>query len=791
MVGAMDPLDIKLWRDLGRMRWQALAIILVIASGCATFVMARCTLESLKEAQANYYLRFRFADVFAHAKRAPQTLEAQIAEIPGVARVQTRVVANVKMDFEGLSEPATAKLVSVPDLEPPDINQLHLRSGRYLEYGRPGEALVSEGFAKARHLVPGDKVRVVMNGRSRALTIVGVALSPEYIYQIREGDVLPDDRRYAVFWMGRSELAAAFDLQGAFNDVACTLMPGATESDVIRRIDILMEPYGGLGAIGRADQTSHKFVTNEMQELRGMALVVPTIFLGISSFLLNLVVSRLIGLQREQIATLKAFGYSSVEVGWHYVKLVLLLVFIGFFLGTVVGAYFGHRVTSFYANFFHFPTFQFVLAPSVLLTCFVITAGAAMGGTVVGILGSVTTPPAEAMRPEPPTTFRPTFLERMGLGGVLSEAERMVLRRLERHPFRSFVTCLGVALSASVIILGSFMRNAIDYAMHAQYDVANKEDLTVLFIEPTSAQSIHDFERIDGVRLVEPFRSVAVRLENGPRSRRLGIQGLAPNAELHRLMDIHCRPIHLPENGIVLSEKLGESLGLKIGDTVTVAVLEGERPRRELRVVDLVADFAGTAAYMRKDAVNRFMLEGDVVSGAFLAMQQPSKSVLRELNEAPRVGTVVVKGAAIRTFREIIAENVLRIRAFIVGFASVISVGVVFNSARIALAERSRELATLRILGFTKSEVSFILLGELWILTLVGIPLGLVMGYELAAFLIRYSYDTELFRIPLVIERSTYAFAACVTLVATLGSSMFITWLIDQLDLVAVLKSKE
>jgi putative ABC transport system permease protein len=788
----MDPFNRKLWRDLWLMRGQALAVILVIGAGVATYVMARCALESLKRAQATYYERYRFADVFAHAKRAPQTLEARIAEIPGVAQVQTRVVATVKVDVAGLTEPATAKLVSVPNQAMPLLNQLHLRKGRYIEAGRPGEVMISEGFAGAHGLVPGDSIRAIINGRLRQLTIVGVALSPEYIYQIREGDILPDDRRFGVFWMGQTELAAAFDLQGAFNDVACTLMPGAMEADVLRRLDQLTAPYGGLGAIGRADQSSHKFVTNELQELRGMALVVPTIFLGISAFLLNIVVSRLISMQREQIAALKAFGYTRQEIGWHYVKLVLLFVVLGVVLGTAVGSYFGQRVTRLYAQFFHFAVFKFYLDPAVLLSALGVSSVAAVLGTLTAVWRAVSLPPAAAMRPETPTQFGPALVERLGFDRYLSEPVKMVLRQLERRPFKASLTCLGIALAVAVLILGSFMLDAIDYAIHAQYFVALREDINVIFSEPSSSRTLHEIEKFPGVRLCEPFRAISTRLRHGQFMRRVEVLGLQPEAELHRLMDVDCQPVALPAQGLVLSAKLGEVLGVRIGDSVRVEVLEGERPEVDLPVVELVSDFAGTAAYMQLDAVNRLMREGDVVSGAFVAADPGAQdSLYRELKNAPRVASVLIKGSAIQSFRETVAENLLRMRSFIIIFASVIAVGVVFNSARISLAERSRELATLRVVGFTRAEVSFLLLGELALLTALAIPLGLILGYGLAAFLIYFSYDTELFRMPLVVDRSTYGFSALVTIAAAVGSALVVRRMIDRLDLIAVLKSKE
>lgn len=523
-----------------------------------------------------------------------------------------------------------------------------------------------------------------------------------------------------------------------------------------------------------------------------MALVVPTIFLGISAFLLNMVVSRLIAMQREQIAALKAFGYTRYEIGWHYAKLVLLFVVLGLLLGTVVGAYFGQRVTGFYGRFFHFAVFRFSLDPRVVLSAFAVSASAAILGTATAVWRAVALPPAVAMRPEPPTIFGPTAAERLGLSRFLSEPAKMILRQLERHPIKAALTCLGIALAIAALILGSFMLDAIDYAIHAQYYVAMREDLNVLFVEPSSSKALHAVERLPGVRLCEPFRAVSARLRQGHLSRRVDVLGLLPDSELHRLMDVHSHRVPLPPEGLVLSEKLGEVLHLNVGDTVHVETLEGERPAVDLPVVGLVTDFAGTAVYMRRDALNRLMHEGDVVSGTFVAADADQLDKLySKLKESPRVGSVSIKGAAIRSFRDTVAENLLRMRSFVILFASVIAVGVVFNSARISLAERSRELATLRVIGFTRAEISLLLLGELALLTILAIPVGMVLGYALAAFVIQFSYDTELFRMPLVIDRSTYGFAVVVTLAGGLGSALAVRRMLDRLDLVAVLKSKE
>jgi putative ABC transport system permease protein len=789
----MTALNRKLVRDLWQMKGQAVAICLVIACGVATFVMSLCTLSSLRRAQEAYYERYRFAQVFAHLKRAPDALAARIAEIPGVWRVQTRVVEHVTLDVPGLPEPATGRLVSIPDRPGrADLNDRHLRSGRHVEPGRDGEVLVSEGFAQAHRLAPGDSLRAVLNGRLQRLRIVGVALSPEYIYQLREGDLLPDDRRFGVFWMGHAQMAAAFDMLGAFNDVSLTLAPGASEPEVIRRLDRLLAPHGGLGAFGRDDQPSHKFVSNELKELRGMALVVPTIFLLVSAFLLHVVVSRLVQTQREQIAALKAFGYTRYEVGRHYLGMVLLIVLAGVALGTAVGARLGRGVTEMYTRFFRFPVFAFDLDPGVVALALLVSCAVAVAGTLGAVYLAVRLPPAEAMRPEPPARFGPTALERVGLGGLLSPAARMVLRHLERQPVRALLSALGIALAVAVLILGNFMVDALDYVMESQFEVAQRQDVTVGFAEPTSPRVLAELAHLPGVRACEPLRGVPARIRSGHRSRRLGIQGLRPDARLYRVMDIDRRAVRLPPGGVVVSAKLAEVLGVGVGDRVTVEVLEGRRPVLRVPVTGLVKDFAGVSAYMDLGAVHRLMEEGELVTGAFLAADGAGLDKLfTRLKDTPRAASVSLKGATLMSFRQTVAENLLRMRLFNVAFAAVIAFGVVYNGARIALSERARELATLRVMGFYRSEISLVLLGELAVVTLAAVPLGLLLGRALGGMVIWVAYDTELFRIPLIIGRSTYAFAAAVTVAAAFVSALAVRRLLDRLDLVAVLKSKE
>jgi len=773
------------------MKGQAVAIALVIGCGIALFVLSRSMLYSLELTQNTYYQRYHFADVFASLKRAPDALGDRIAELPGVARVETRIVVGVNLTVPGLPEPAMGRLISIPDTRKPMLNQLFLRKGRWLAPRRDDEVLASEAFVLANKLRLGDSVLAVINGRQKRLNIVGIVLSPEYIYEIKPGDMLPDNRHFGVFWMNHEALSIAYNLEGAFNDVTLSLMRGASAAEVLQRLDELIKPYGGLGSYVRKDQPSHMFVDNEIEQNRQMGLIMPSVFLGVAAFLLNVVLSRIINLQREQIAALKAFGYSKLEVGWHYLKLVLLIVGVGLMIGLPGGAWFGQVVTGMYAKLFHFPAFSYQLTYNVVLTAAGVSAAAATIGAWGAISRAVKLPPAEAMRPEPPTTYGPTLLERLRLGHLVPPVVRMIIRQLERHPLKTSLSVLAISLAVAIIVLGNFMEDSLDYVMNAQFRLVQRYDMSIVTTEPVSRRAIHEVSSMPGVIHVEPTRSVATRMRAGPRHRRVGIQGIPNDSQLYGLVNVDGEQISLPPDGLLISRKLGDILGVGVGDTVQVEVLEGKRPVRQVEIAGALQDFAGVSAYMDIDALSRLMREGHMVTGAHMLVDPLEEQPLySHLKEVPQVAGVTIKQHAIDSFHKTVGENMMMMRSINLLFACVIAIGVVYNSARISLSERSRELATLRVIGFTRGEISAILLGELGIVTLLAIPLGLWFGYLVAALTVS-SLDLELFRFPLVIERTTYGLAAVVVMLASIASGLLVRRRLDKLDLIAVLKSRE
>ncbi|RLS54933.1 MAG: ABC transporter permease [Planctomycetota bacterium] len=787
----LAALDRKAVRNLLQMKGQFLAIALVIACGVAAFVMSLSTLSTLKRNQTEYYARYRFADIFARVTRAPLSVVDRIAEIPGVAQVAPRILSDVTLDLEDLPEPAIGRLISIPEQQLPDLNGLHLRTGRYIEPNQSGEVIASEAFAEEHGLMPGDALRAVLNGRERTLRIVGIAISPEFIFQIREGDVLPDDKRFGVLWMGQTDLAAAFDMQGAFNNLAVTVSSGASQPEIIRQIDLLLEPYGCLGAYDRNDHSSHRYIRDEMEQLKSMARVGPTIFLSVAAFLLNVVLSRLIATQREEIAALKAFGYFGWDIGLHFMKMMAVVVCTGGLLGTAVGTFMGMRLSQLYTTLYRFPHLDFQFDGRVALAAFGVSLTAGVLGTIGSVWQAVRLPPAEAMRPAPPGDFRPTFLERMGFQRFIPQTMRMILRSLERSPIKSALSCLGISTAVAVIILGSYAKDAVDYVMESQFRHAQRHDLMVTFVRATQADALHDLENLPGVHTVVPMRSIPVRMRSGHHTRRVAIQGLPPGNPLFKAVDVLRNEQRIPEEGVLMTSKLAEVLELKVGDTAIAEVLEGERPHLPLKLMGTVDDFSGLSCYVSETTAHRMLREGSTLSGAFVTVDsQRVNQLYTQLKNLPQVAGVSIKVAMIQSFRETIAENLLRIRLFNVGFATIIAFGVVYNAARISLAERSRELATLRVIGFSRAEISGILLGELAVLTIVALLPGLGLGY-LFCIVSTMSLNTEMYRIPLVINPATHGFACGVICVAAILSGLVVRRRLDELDLIAVLKTRE
>lgn len=785
----MRALDHKLLRDLWGQRGPVLAIALIVGSGLAVLVMSLSVIVSLDETRRAYYERYRFADVFATAKRAPDTLADRIAAIPGVGAAETRIVKDVILDVPGFPETATARLVSLPDTGEPRLNALAMRAGRLPRADSDEEAVILESLADGHGLEVGDSIEAIVNRTKRTLRIVGIALSPEFVYAIGPGALMPDEKRFGVVWMRSEALAAAFDLDGAFNDVSLSLMRGVSREAVIERLDILLDRYGGIGAHDRSDQISNWFVSNEIDQMRTLATVLPAIFLGVAAFVLNVVIGRLIALERGQIGLLKAFGYGPLEIGWHYAKFVLVIAALGLVIGVIAGSIFGRAMTELYAIQFRFPVLIFRTSFDAIAISGAAASIASLAGAFNAIRGAMRLPPAEAMRPPAPPSYRRGMLARLAAG--IDQPTRMIARHLMHRPLRTLTAITGISFALGVLIMSLSWRDSIEHIVLHFFTQMQGQDITVTLTEAGGPNAVHALSRLPGVLASEPFRAVPVRLRAGPIERLESLVSLPDEPRLFRPLDAEGRPIAMPERGLLISTKLADLMRTGPGDSLYVEARTDERPQAALPVVGTFDTLIGSPLYIARPALDRFMGDGERVSGAYLRVDPTMFDAFHSyVKKTPEVASVSSKVAALGEFRRTLDETMDIIVNVYVLFGCVIAFGVVYNAARVSLSERERDLASLRVLGFTRGEVAYILIGELALLSALALPLGCLAGLGLKLVLTS-QFDTELFRVPSTLDPDTYGSGLLIGLAAIASCAVIVRRKVDRLDLIAVLKTRE
>ncbi len=787
----MSPLDRKLLRDLWHMKGQASAIGMVIAVGVAMLVMMTGLVTSLSETKATYYERYRLADVFAPVTRAPNHLATRLAAINGVSAVEPRVVGGALIDLPGRDLPVQAQAVSLPDLRTPRLNDVFLTDGRIIDSDHSDEILLLQSFARVHGLKPGDRIEATMNGARRSFRIVGLAQSPEFLYTTAPGELMPDDARFGVIWVSRSALAAAYDMKGAFNEALLSLSRDANEAAVQGAVDRILDPFGGTGAYPLADLMSNRFITEEINGLEVSAAVVPPIFLAVAAFLLYIVINRMVQSEREEIGLMKGFGYTNAEVGSHYFKMVLAIAIGGALLGCLLGIAGGRALIEVYTAYYKFPFLVFQLDPaSFIIGVTVSVLSASVGGLLVLRRVFALTPASAMAAPTPPDYSRAGGVAR-SLTGWMDQPSRMVVRRITRQPGRMAGAMIGIACGMGLSVSMITIYAGFDRTFDLTFSVIDRSDVSVSFTHAASEKTIFELQRMPGVSRVEPVRQVPAVLRNGLFTHRGAITGLVPHAQLNRALESDLSEIQMREGGIVLSTGLADILHIRPGQMLSVEVREGRQPVLQIPVTGVAESLLGSPAYMDLDALNRALREPNRVSGAYLAIDKAlAGEIYSALQDMPTVAGVSLKSDALKAFKNLMNSGAGAIRYVMGAIAFVITFGIVYNAARIAYAERARDLASLRVIGFTNGEAAFVLLGELAVVTLVALPIGAVMGYYLS-FAIAAGFSTELYQIPAIFHAESYGFAAMVVIGAAIASGWLVKRDIDRADLVSALKTRE
>jgi putative ABC transport system permease protein len=786
----MHPLDRKLLRDFWRLKWQLAAIALLIACGVSVAVMAFSTQKALVDAQREYYQQTRFGDLFATATRAPLALVEDLSRIDGVVAVDARAMKAGLMDVSGLLRPATVRLISLPDDDRRALNRIVIVAGRLPDANRSDEAVALQTFLDAAHVSLGERLSMVIEGRRLAFTIIGAALSPEYVY-VPGSSPMPDDAHEGVLWAPRAAVERPTGLGGAFSTVSLALAPGASAAAALAAIDRILAPYGGAPAYARADHISHKFQSDRIQRLGVMATVVPPIFLIVAASLVHLVLGRMVDTEREQIGLLKAFGYGDLQAAALYLKTAALVAVSGVAAGGVLGAWLGRTIVALLAQYMRFPHLAARFSWAAFAVAAIVSIGAATAGSLLAVRRAVRLSPAVAMQPPTPTTFRRGLVERIGLEQAFDQPTRMIARHLERFPARAALTIGGLSVSLSLLVGSQFLFGSFDTIVDQAYYRAHRWTDEVAFAEARDARAVADVARLPAVLRVEPIRMVPGRMRAHARDERIAIVGLDDDAELSHPLDARGRRIGFLGRGVVLSMALAARLAARPGDVVELEVTEGRRIRALLPVTAIANDYAGLTAYMTRSALNRAMGDGDLASAADLLLATDRRGdFYRAITSMPQIASAASRDDTVASFRSAVSQALTIEMSFFLGFAAAIAFGVAYNISRIALADRARDLATLRVLGFGPMECAYILTGELLFLALVAMPLGAWGGTVMAHALVT-AFARQDFYLPLALTTRGLGISFATYLAAVVIAALLVVHRIWRFDLVAVLKTRE
>ncbi|MBI1319364.1 MAG: FtsX-like permease family protein [Candidatus Hydrogenedens sp.] len=790
----MHPLHWKIIRTL-RQNWgQSLAVMAVVLCGTACYICVYSAFLNLRLTRDTYYSEYRFADFEIMLERAPETAVFQVESMPGVSRARGRIVRDGSVDIEGIDEPRSGRVISMPVPRGAAINDIVVNQGRYLEPGAQQEVVLSERFATANGLEPGDWISVTLESKKYPLKIVGTGQSPEYIYLIRNvQELLPAPERFGVLWVSEEFAETAMNMSAACNNIV-GLMDDPEQTDVLfDQIEKAFSNYGVFAKVKKEDQLSNSFITDEIKGLQATATVIPTVFLGIAAMILFVLLGRMVRMERTQIGLLKAFGYTDLAIAWHYIEYGLALCLAGCAGGFFLGQFLSRQLIKLYVEIYSFPLLESRVYPEVLWRSMGITIAFTLCGAVFAARQAAGIQPAEAMRPEAPRSGAKLLLERFAaLWRRIPFSWKMTLRNAKRNRFRAAIHVAGVAVSTGLLMMGMFTMDSMDYMLAFQYENVQRENVRVGFQREQGKDTLYDLQRFDHVRRAEPLMEYPFRATSGHRTKDIVLTGLDTGSELRKLIDTGGREVHVDGPGVILSDKLAQQLQVQPGDTLRLEPLMGRVEGERTAIVSRISQqYLGAGAYMEIGALSRLLNEPYAFNAALLRTDAGSDSGLKKrLKDIAAVDSVGFSKEAYQALRETLASNMRVMSTMTLIFAGVIAFAIIYNLTSVSLAERQRELASLRVLGLTTAEVGRILYNESTLLSLGGIVFGIPAGIALCAMMVN-AYDTELYRLPFHIDRESYALAVLLSIVFVVLANLATWRRLNRLDLMAVLKERE
>ncbi len=792
----MSVLDRKLRRDLIGSAAMLLAVVGIMAVGIACYVSMGASYNNLRSAKRRYYAQCRMADFWIELKKVPVSELGPLRDLPGVVGIRPRIAFYTTVDVPGVLKPLNGLVLSLPDRRTRVINDIVLRRGTYFTGHRDNEVIVGEAFARRHGLRPGRWVRLILNNQLQDLYIVGTAISSEFVYLLQPGALAPDPEQFGVFYVKHSYAEEVFDFNGAANQVIGLLAPELRTRPraLLNSAERLLAPYGVFTSYGLEDQPSNRFLTQEIAGLKVFAYLLPAIFLAVAALVLNVLMRRVAEQQRTTIGTLKALGYSDVQVFLHFLKLAAVVSVFGTLAGCALGYWMAGGMTRMYRKFYEFPRLDNRFYPELIAVAALLSLLCAVAGSFHGVRAVLKLQPAQAMRPKPPRKGGAVLLERAAwFWRRLDSGWRMALRSLFRNRMRTAAGVFATAMGSAVLVSGLMMADATRFLVDFQFKWVLRSDYDLSFEEDRDASALDEAARLPGVDRAEPILTVPCTFVHGPYRRKGAITGIAPGATLTVPRNRRADPIPIPSTGVVLARKLAEVLHLREGDRLRIEPIKGLRRPRYVPVVRIADSYLGMQVYADIRYLSRLVGESLAVSGVQLAADadpRETAALYRHLKQLPSLQAVSARRAMVENLEKILVDNMGVFIRSLLFFSGTMFLGSIINSSLVSLAERQREVATLRVLGYSPWQVGMLLFRENMVVTMLGTVIGMPFGYLLAV-ITSMAYNTELFRFPVIAEPDTWVWAFLLAIVFGSVAQVFVQWRVHRMDWLEALQVKE
>ena len=787
----MNILFRNLLRDIKKSKGQFISILIIVILGVTFYTAINSAFKNLSTSSDKYYEEYRLADIWVDIYSAPIGIKEKIESIPNVKTATGRIVKDASINISEGN--ATLRFITLPDIKRDIVNDVVIKSGRYFSEDDSSQCLLDEDFFKANNLNLGEYIYPIINGNKVKLKIVGCVKSPEFVYTLKDAsEIIADNKRFGIIYVKQSFGEAIFGLNGSINNISIQVFNSSDVKNVKDDVKKALKNYGVKSVIDRDEETSSKMISEKIKQLKSMGGTFPVIFFMVASIIIYIMMGRMVENQRTQIGVLKAVGFTNMQVLAYYMSYSAMIALIGSFIGSILGTYMGVAMTKLYNQYFNLPLAEvkiygeYVIPAFILTLIFCLFAGYHSCKIIFKIM------PSEAMRQKSPQSGKKIIIEEIDLiWKNISHLGKIILRNLFRYKKRALLTSLGVIFSSAILLVALSMGDSMDFMIKQQYGNIQNYDIKVKFSKLISIEELNNIKNITHVKEMEPILETGVEISNGWKSKTVGFTALVKEPEMYKVEDKSGNAISIPSNGVLISEKLANTLGVKVNDSVNIKFYFPGKDKKEMVVRGIVVQYLGLSTYTSMDNLNSILGEGMIASSAVLKLDNINfeNEIKDKLKDMPNVTSVESKSDSLNALLSAMGAMQASIGVYIM-LAAILLSAVLYNIATINIFERQRELATLKVLGFSNNEVKKLIFNENYIIVILGMIVGLPFGKWLGASLMASS-STDAYTIPYVVEFKTYIIAIILTLLFTAITNLTLMKKIKALDMIEVLKNKE